>query len=253
MRQGRDNEILMVDGKLIGVNLGADHTAEHEWGIKDICQYYCIDDSAMGLGKRIITNGPGTINGGYFRFVEDEPINKKGKWSGMYLDRYSKEFYVGNYVYANSDFVTCWDSKSFAAISTDKTKVSQLKEIFEAFKSNDIAIWLGGGGVFKNAGLCIGIASRIPKQATDAWLAKDQEALELKELMHQSGIEEHLKNAGKAWFALSPSFNKDRELIIWLNPMGQDRYNSMWCTVEDLKQWAEDKGPVMKSNNFKRK
>lgn len=33
MRQGFRNEILFLEGKLVGVSLGADYCAEHEWGI----------------------------------------------------------------------------------------------------------------------------------------------------------------------------------------------------------------------------
>jgi hypothetical protein len=33
--------------------------------------------------------------------------------------------------------------------------------------------------------------------------------------------------------------------MYWLNPREQDIHNYGWFTVEELKQWAENKGPVM--------
>src|SRR5690554_1350633 len=44
----------LPDGTLLGVNLGADFTAEHEWGIKRLRDIYAIDDDAEGIGRRRI-------------------------------------------------------------------------------------------------------------------------------------------------------------------------------------------------------
>lgn len=56
-----------------------------------------------------------------------------------------------------------------------------------------------------------------------------------------------------SYFALVPAWVGDKKrqdtshgVYFWLNPMHQDRYNSGWFTVEELDEWLEGRGPVMK-------
>ena len=42
-------------GELIGVGLGSDFCAEHEWGIKKLKNRFKIDDTKDGIEKRAIT------------------------------------------------------------------------------------------------------------------------------------------------------------------------------------------------------
>lgn len=61
MRRGHDNGWLKDDmGRLVAVNLGADFTAEHEWGIKGIQQSFGIsaDLNVFGIQRRAITAIP---------------------------------------------------------------------------------------------------------------------------------------------------------------------------------------------------
>lgn len=61
MRRGNDNGWLLDDeGKLIGISLGADFTAEHEWGIKDIQAGFGIssDLKIFGIARRLVSKKP---------------------------------------------------------------------------------------------------------------------------------------------------------------------------------------------------
>lgn len=62
-------------------------------------------------------------------------------------------------------------------------------------------------------------------------------------------IHKILAKSGKKYFALSPRWADDqkKEVVFWLNPYDQDKYNSGWFSVQDLKDWAKDKGKVMKA------
>ena len=62
-----------------------------------------------------------------------------------------------------------------------------------------------------------------------------------------TGIEEVLKAAGKKWYALSPGWRDKRKQHVdfFLNPCEQERYDFGWFTVEELRQWARDEGPVL--------
>lgn len=200
MRKGRDNGILVENNVLLGVNLGADHCAEHEWGIKGIKRHLGIDESKMGLDKRIVSSGAQAIETGRLRFVEDYVIGKgktKTKWSGIVCDPYDTDLWYLN-TYVDSDLISFWNENGFCVVSSNKDKVAQLRQIFEAFKTNDVAVWLGGGGVFQNAGLVLGIVSHLPKDVTDNWLKHDQEVAELQRLKDESGIEKFLKKLAKS-------------------------------------------------------
>lgn len=253
MREGRNNGLLIIDGELIGVNLGADHVAEHEWGIKGIRNKLGIDTSKIGLEQRKVSKESNSLH-----WLDSIQLNKKDKkdksrWSGIYFGT----IYDGEDPYINAsaygrDFLTLWDESGFCVMSSDPDKIDKLKIIHSAFAKNDIAIWLGGGGPFQNAGLCVAIASQLPKDITDGWHEHDVEHNQLMADFHATGIEEKLKKAGKTYYALSPRREEDGSLIFWLNPMEQKIHNYGWFKLPELEAWARNEGPILQSNKPKK-
>jgi len=253
MREGRDNGLLIIEKEIVGINLGADHVAEHEWGIKGIRSKLGIDTTKLGLEQRKISKSHSNLH-----WVESHQLNKKdtkdkSRWTGIYFGT----IYEGEapYISASSygrDFLSLWDENGFCAISSDPIKIAQLKIAYEAFASNDIAIWLGGGGPFQNAGLCVAIASKLPKEITDGWQQHDVEHNQLMADFRATGIEEKLKKAGKGYYALSPRREEDGSLIFWLNPMEQNTYNFGWFKIPELEAWARNEGPILQSNKPKK-
>jgi len=79
------------------------------------------------------------------------------------------------FFYGDNKLWTGWNDGSFAAFSIDPDEQAKLKELYEAIQRGDAAIWLGGGGVFQNAGLCIAVASRLPQEAIAEWEKFDKE------------------------------------------------------------------------------
>lgn len=271
MRHAHDSQILINNNQFIGICLGSDQCAEHEWGIKDIRTAFGISsNNGYGLSRRIITKIPNTdLNNDYNTLLRCT----KGKkhylifGSSFALRRYSDknsfpELNIPNYIKPSDDIVyhmSCaWDDGSFG-IATDNTLSHHLDELYQAFLNKDVSIFLGGGGPFKNAGLSICIASRLPKNVTDMWDEHDKDAEELKKTSQSIGIEEILKKAGKSWFALSPKWSKDIRstvrgpintsypVVYWLNPTDQKNNNFGWYTVEDLMLWAVNNGPIPKN------
>lgn len=235
-RQGRDTEVLNNTQGFLGVNLGADHCAEHEWGIRDIHRTFGINGDLKGLQRRVITKIPKNFTWvetkTYSGFITESDVSD--------VEPHIRDFYkVG-------ELLTAWNESGFCVLSENKKTIAKLKELFEAFQKHDVAIWLGGGHVFKNAGLAIAIASRLPHHVTTAWTKQDEEQIQLLADFKATGIEDLLKKAGRRYFALSPRRWEDGSLHFWLNPMEQDKYNARWCTLEDLKLWAVGKGPVLK-------
>lgn len=247
MRQGNNAEILVREGKLVGVNLGADYVSEHEWGIKGIHQKLGIDKGKLGIeGRKTSKFDPEKLV--WLEGIKFNEKNKKDKsrWSGMYLKCYSDDTIHFNGGAWDPKLYTQWDERGFCVISSEKDTIEQLRQIYEAFKKCDIAMWRGGGGVFQNPGLCIAIASHLPKEVVDSWHQHDVEHNQLMADFKATGIEEKLKKAGKGYFALSPRREEDNSLIFWLNPTEQARNNYGWFKLEELEQWAENKGPIPK-------
>lgn len=249
------------------MNLGADYCAEHEWGIKGLHASFGIpfgDDEKLGLEKRTITIVPSSPD----FCLEAHPKKfvlyfQDASWMGVEATAKQQASIKANttrgelYLYGDKTLATAWDDKSFGVHTTSKEGISALAQVYDAFQRKDAAIWLGGGGVFQNAGLVLAITSRVPKDKADGMRAADEDRVRLVAAAKATGIEDRLREAGRKWFALSPGWKFDKyggsdrpittahPVMFYLNPQEQRIHASGWFTVEDLEQWAEGKGPVM--------
>jgi hypothetical protein len=246
MRRANDSKFLVIGDVLVGINLGADLTSEHEWGIKEIKQLFGIPqgEKDFGIKRRKIVKVPsspifdwntGADKGSEGFYLYDTWDGKKPSFAN-----YGE---LKNY---RGSLACAWDEKSFGIFSTDKNEIAYLREIFTAFQSGDGAIFLGGGGMFQNSGLCLAIASRIPQDFLDGWYKADKEYYDMDQVVEATGIRQLLKEKGKRYFALSrPTYRKaDGILILLLNPIEQQDNNFGWFTIDDLREWADGKGPI---------
>jgi hypothetical protein len=240
MRIGRKAEVVARKSKVVAVNLGSDLCAEHEWGIKLLRRYFDCKDDECGVASRLTHTVPAALTW----------FNGEG-FQGIFLptwrDQKPPTPMKGTVTWG------AWDEGSFGIFSGDPKIIKQLLVIYEAIKSNDAVIWLGGGGVFDNAGLCIGVASNLPTEVKQAWKKADEDRNALRKAAEETGIADRIKAAGLKYFALSPRLATDGTVQFWLNPMQQDIYNSMLCTVADLDAWIQGKGPVVKTKKQQRR
>lgn len=247
MRQGYNNSIIYTDDRdFLGVNLGSDYCAEHEWGTNKIKLKFGINGSLLGIDGRKVSKVPNNL-----AWIENYRLMKNPRdnrlWCGIYFDYDIEKPYVNAVSYDDKcDLISAWDGSSFAVISCNQQNVKLLKQLYNAFQNNDVLMWLGGGGVFKNCGLCFGIASKFPKQIADEWMCKDIENNKLMSEFKSTGIEDKLNAADKRYFALKPHRDANGSLKFWLNPVEQNKYNFGWFNLEDLEAWAQGKGPIIK-------
>ena len=136
-----------------------------------------------------------------------------------------------------------WSGQDFGFIVRNKNIIP---ELLEAINRHDLFITTAGGVPFENGGLKLLIASRMPDGVLNRMYNDDADYYDLLNKAYGSGIYDELKQAGKQFFALSPRLNDKGELIFWLNPHEQDKYESCWCTLEDLRDWIQDKGKIIK-------
>lgn len=245
MRRGSEPDFLENDSVIVGVNLSADFTAEHEIGIAGIKRLFSIPtgDKDWGLKRRLATNVPECFGWTTGAMPNSQGFYLRDTWDNQTPD-FSKSSELTRY---RGTLAAAWDDKSFGVFSTDEVEISYLREIHLAFLSGDGAVFLGGGGGFGNSGLILAIASRLPEEFKQKWYDADKEAYEIEQDVKKSGIRELLAKAGKRYFALSRTHYENGKLKFWLNPMEQHANNAGWFTIDDLKAWTKGSGPIPKN------
>jgi len=231
MRKSYDNEILSNGSKLVAINLGSDACSEHEWGIDKLRTSFGMVDG-IGIERRRVRKVPSN-----FQFIE------KLFGQGIYYhSSVAAEDMLRRERIPETGLYTAWDDSSFAILTKDNN--NQLKKLYDAVKALDIAIWLGSGGVFQNAGLVIGIISNLPKDAIKKWAKADTDKIQLTADVEKMGILERLRKADKGYFACSPSRKPDGSIQFFLNPYEQNKNYWGWVTEQDLDDWIAGKGKI---------
>ncbi len=265
MRRARDSEWLVEDTNFMGINFGADFCAEHEWGVAELCSQLGVsnDLKVLGIDRRLI-NQP---KEGFLHFLEEEDsvalIGKElyNKEDYKKIDDFSRELAI------HDKMVCAWSDKDFGIrVSTkDKQDVKRLNRLYKAINEKDAAIWLGGGHAFCNAGLVIGIVSHISAYHKEEMYNTDLDYQKLQKASKEIGIKQKIDELNEAWmeenkssyfapcsyYALraawaSSGFKTKYPVMYWLNPRNQDVNNTNWVTVEQLEQWMEGRGSIIK-------
>lgn len=262
MRKGNRNGFIIEDDIFIGINLGWDFTAEHEWGIAGLKGYFGLEgvhngliNKRIGIDARRVTKLPEYFKlfvKGEFTYLVSARHMSGDDMSKKALDSMVQAYWTS---YGENDneitLNTAWDENSFGIAVRGKEERKHLKLLFEAFNNNDAIITFGhDGNPFSNSGLMLLIASKLPKEYVDSQAAADLNKIKLNKASDKTGIIKRLKKADRQYFACSPRWANDEktEVHYWLNPMKQDRYDSGWMTVADLDDWISDSGKVMKES-----
>lgn len=243
--------ITLEDGTLLGISLGADYCAEHERGVEGINQAFGIpfdQEALFGIAKRTITKLPETL---YWSKSQRKKrmhyaLTFIRSWRGQMVGEFPLQPKTG--LLEREEVMSMWDQEEFCIV-VDKRRKKDLEEIYAAFQRLDISIGPSPGGPFRNGGIAICITSRFPEDYLNDLAEADEAYYNLQQDAKNTGIYEVLKEAKKGWYALSPKYwgeGEERILKFFLNPQEQHKYNHGWFTVEELKEWAEEKGPIIK-------
>jgi len=262
MRQSYGGNIIYnKNNEFVGVNLGADFCAEHEWGIQRMCTRLGVANNSItvGVDRRKITKGE-SVDGGqvtikkkkYF-YIYSENINYLMDKDKITLRKIMDglHMYPGEMTLEKYGFMSFWDEGGFQLLFDEKY-IEFGKELLNAIKTNDALLFVGKtSNPFSRGGLNVVILSRMDEEVLNEMKEKDEDQKRLAIRAVDTGIFELLKKAGKRYFALTPRWKdeKKKEVVFWLNPMEQHLYNFGWFSVKELQLWAKDKGPVMKKEN----
>lgn len=291
MRGARNATVARDDnGQIYAISLGADFVAEHEWGIKQTYRSFGINPenigkNPIGVDSRLVTRRPEHMRLTEHK-VRKRPGNYSVGWKGVLLmmgshyrrsdeDADPKELREMYDSPGRDDdqmpLSTAWSDGDFAIFARKDDEIQFLRDLDEAFTNLDVVIWLGGGGTFRNSGLCFGIRSRLPKEMIDEFENADNYQIILEQADAATGIKDRLKAAREeadrgqypkpfGYFALSPQLiNEEMQeqrgtthpVIYWLNPNDQQNVNFGWFTVEELDQWIAGEGPCLEDRSKK--
>lgn len=258
MRSGNEPMWLQKGGRFFGVSLSADYCAEHEWGIKGLRETFPDNSKeTLGLeGRRIAEFDP---EDWFFKKSPDDEfaILLFGRyWYNKNRDEmtfkehleYLKHSLTPSRIEHNKDnLAAAWDEKEFGLLVKGKKNIKKLEQLLEAAKNLDLACWLGGGAIFQNAGLILGIISKVPNEHKQEMKKADQEKNKFRALVEkveqETNITEKVKEYGLQFIALSPHRKSGEEsaypIVYWLNPSSYKNYgqrNMKWgiVTIEEL-------------------
>ena len=259
------------DGTLVGISLGYDRCAEHEWGIRDIqaALGVTIPETPIGIEDRVATRMPSNLKFGRYT-AKPRDKRRKGypaaylildqRWSPVDIESKPAEAlsnmdvqFIGLMTDKDHDpkwdCACAWSSDSFVINVRGAENIARLEELYEAFKTCDISMGVPWARSFFRGGLAFVITSRVPDAEREAIRVRDLAHKKLLDAAKATGIYETLEAAGKGFHALSPDW-LDREaqedVIFFLNPREQSKYSSGWFTLDELQAWTKEQGPILK-------
>lgn len=265
------NDTMFVYGEnkeFIGISLGYDYCAEHEWGIKGLKRILGIPteltEKNLGIDYRTVTK----FDEGNFLFTEfDGEVDKKkqklfllivqSSWHFEYYKEFSKDLPHDLKTYGwtikEKGLACAWDEDSFGIVVTEEHS-DELKKIYESFKTKDICIGLFGGGAFANARLTVSIKSRMPKETLEYLAKADKSSFDLIKVRDELNLEQKSREKRKdepfisisvKWLDYDNAENREKrkkelktkyDVQAWVNG-SNDNYG--WFTVEQVLKWID--------------
>ena len=208
MRRTYNANLLYKDGEFLGVNLGADYCAEHEWGIRELSDFFSLDQNAMGIERfRINSYNPVCVQ-------KTQWTENKMQWVGLYInsshcwnkDIPLKKFLPRPYKFVEDELCAAWDSSSLGIV-VHKTNAWVVDKLVQALESNNLAIMYGQNAIFqRDGGLRLVLISNLSDEEKKELKAEHEDNAKLLKAVEKTGIHEYLKFHGKDWYALSPAW-----------------------------------------------
>lgn len=258
MRRGNKAEILRNEaGLFMGVNLGADYCAEHEWGIANLQRLLNVDPTAAPGIERHRIKDARAIAYDPKKHIIAAPMSN---WTDIieHAER-TLTFYDPK----SEEIVGAWSDGDFGVRFNPKFAAEEV-ELWTALQNGDAALLFMNtfGNPFARSGLAIAIISRTSDEILEDLRASHENTDNLEAADLATGIKERLAAAGLKYYALSPDwFPSDTgfegphgrlettyPIFYFLNPQEQQKYDSGWFTVEELDQWIEGRGPILKTD-----
>jgi len=278
--------LLADDGSLFGFSLGFDFCAEHEDGARYIKASLGISekDFPIGVEDRTMTRVPE-----HLEFVKYDWRSRDKRYkrtvpaallhccrAAQYARAYHKDFPDGGaeqakylrveffadcladkkwYRPERDDIVVSWASHDgFAIHVRGEENVRRLEQLHQAMLGCKVALADAAIVGFMRKPLSLVLVDSVSLELRQAVREQDEAHLRLYQALEATGIEARLKEAGRNWYGFRPMWRSGEgsDLLVFLNPAEQGKYEFGWFTIDELQQWAEDRGPVLKDERLHR-
>ena len=211
--------LIVIDDIFIGIALGYDLCAEHEWGISGIKRSFGIPESSkdnMGIDNRTITKHPFLLfkesefkknkfaifyTGFNWRTKEDnelyiprdlekyqESLIWNEKWNKEHPDRECKD-----------NIITAWDGDSFGVAVMGEKEIEYLKELHQAFLDLNVTIAITSlreTNPFASSSLCLLIRDRLPQETIEQMYRADKKHYDREDYEEKIGMKEIINTYG---------------------------------------------------------
>lgn len=263
MKKAYQNVSLIdLDNEVVGINLGFDFTAEHEWGIEGLSHLLGVDNSKSGLTR--------------FKVSKLNNIHTKAENDLFYI--YTDYYNIGferlqrNYqLNSNQDLGAWWDSKNFLIIARGDT-ANKLEFFYKHLYSKTVLLHLRREAFGINGS---GLKLLAVDTSTPFWQEQDSILKEAEATLRKrktqwaretKGLYEALLAMGKTlssnpysqcpWIYLplekpdgswtfEPKYIiRNGTMKVWLNPSHQHLFSFGYWSSEELWQWARGDGPI---------
>jgi hypothetical protein len=274
--------------KVIGVSLGFDFTAEHEWGIEGIrealgMQEFDVEEhlkkikeNKLGVSTRIATTDKNIVTTSFTHDGENYYVFYVDRTNCIYVEEkdlvntITKMFgYILKQEIEDNRVLTAWSSGDICIVVGEEDK--ELPEKFKkaAKESNLFVGEFHDGNPFSNSSLTLFLSDNLTKDFKKSLLEHDKDRIKLERADRTTGIRDVLKKKEAEWrkkhegrsfttpwsyMALSPRWKSKEDtkykVVYWLNPIDQKLINYGWYNVEELMKWVneEDCSIVPKEN-----
>jgi hypothetical protein len=259
----QDYGLIVDDDKFVGIALGYDYTAEHEWGIQDLRALCGIPEASkknIGVRGRTITKVPPLV------FQE---VTKKGvkfailytgnKWhtqeeNEKYLPNELKN-YIDDLIWNEKwhkehpstrndkdNIITAWDGGSFGVAVMGDKEVEYLKELKEEIEKKNLTIAVANlreVNPFAGSSLCLLITDRIPIETRDALYRGDKSYFDREDYEEKIGMKKIIESrkmngykGSKYFCACSPKW------IDYEDKENREKRKKEMNTKYDIQYWV---------------
>lgn len=256
-----DFELVEHEDKIIGIALGYDFCAEHEWGIEGIIKRLGIkgiSKKTFGFKSRINNKVPKSLIFGKDKdraalimhaYDYDEKYTKFD-WKNLPYDfnKNQRALLTKN---EENTLQTAWSENDFGILVEGEKSIKFLETLFKAFQNKNVLV-----GTFKkmrafcNPSLTFLIKDLIPESIEKEMIEIDKKSFELTTIINKFNLEKKLKDADKWWedkydniMCASISWNNNEKfitkhpVIVWINA----HKNFGWYTIEEVEAFIKDK------------
>jgi len=267
-RASSDYSFLEDEGTFLGISLGYDYCAEHEWGIKGLKQIFGIPEPKKknaGIKARTITTVPKSLKfkrdgNGAVLWTAHRDWSANGE---AYTDKLPRD--LDNYVSklksdikwekerverdpsrkGKDPMISAWAEGSFGIAVYGKQFADWLEFLYEQFQKKNVAITrlnISGDNPFANASLSIVIVDRLPQYALDALYEGDMDHYKLEDYCAKIGLtklkEKHRSGykENKYFMAASPKWitHSDDETLKEAKKRWKTKYDILiWINYSD--------------------